>query len=1122
MGKLKFGVSSIILGKEQKTENLKYDSVEWGEATTIRDFFRAGGNPSPVTPTRCKLLYTAEKLFVLFENMEEKNHHILKEENTVTELTVKRKDQVEVALSGREFSRRDFAVFTAKRDGSSSAFVEKGMTYLSGDQAYLGEGKDQGEKTAISKEQYSVTIDILQDRWYALFAIPWMLFGGKPEKEEAFDLQVYRKKHQSSEILCPTPLDLNVNYSDRFEYDPETFLEVSFGEKGETKTENGIVFVMPSGICHWQRPGVLEKTSTEERKEIYQLQKSAEPTTRENLIDRIRIAQRWQDSLTLEGFDFFFNQEVANPWKPMDPWVEKRLVNERLRENRWEEAAAELDRYLTFLRTCSAWWYADHSFGNQDLEKWTSCSEIRHVLETKDHVTICVESKERTWELMIYPVVGGFRMVAGKKGFFDGKPEAFSMEESEHAYIIRSKEHEMILQKETLEISIDRKAITKLKNISFIFEKESVSASRIQFSIHENSAIYGFGERFDSVNQYGKTVALWQRDACEGCLASIGNQAYKNIPLVHTSDGFSFFANTSYRMRMDVGDAVQDYLSVEALGDVFDFYIWSGTPREAMTAYGTLTGLPIFPPEWVFEPWAGGGGGRWRNGPLQDIALEQMAAMKKFHELDIPHSGFYAEGAGATFYGEYKKEELYKVVSFGERHGFKVFSWQFPNMTQELAQELLPECPKEELPITRNKNDEEEKLPVYIDFSHPRAKELLAAQWKDRMDAGIRGSMVDFGDVVPDEAVFYDGRRGDEMHNAYAYQYAKNYRELFEQKYGDDHVLYTRGAAPGSQHFACQFGGDQLTSFQGLKYAIAGGLSAAASGLPFWGVDAGGYDGFPDQETYLRWTEYAAFCPLMRFHGTEPREPWEYDAFTVKVYRYYTWLRENLRPYIVSVAAEAHKLGIPMMRPLAMMYPEDQEATKVWDEYLFGEDLLVAPVSDETEEREIYFPEGRWISLWNLNDEISGPVQRSVEVPIDKIPVYIREGSFLPLRLNESLKLGESMSESETEMILAVVPQNDSIVKETLYERSGAKTCCGMEKNGETIQLQISGRTAELYVMLAGIHWKSTEAIVNGRTLTKVTAREGLYFTEGYLELEEGILVKINPSAESVIKIQKK
>ena len=114
MGKLKFGVSSIVLGKEQKTENLRYDSVEWGEATTIQDFFRAGGNRPLLHQQDVSFCIQQKKLFVLFENMEEKAHHILKEENTVTELTVKRKDQVEVALSGKEFSRRDFAVFTAK------------------------------------------------------------------------------------------------------------------------------------------------------------------------------------------------------------------------------------------------------------------------------------------------------------------------------------------------------------------------------------------------------------------------------------------------------------------------------------------------------------------------------------------------------------------------------------------------------------------------------------------------------------------------------------------------------------------------------------------------------------------------------------------------------------------------------------------------------------------------------------------------------------------------------------------------------------------------------------------------------------------------------------------------
>ena len=85
MGKLKFGVSSLILGKEQKAEHLNYDSEEWKTAAVIQDFFRAGGNPAPVTPTSCKFLHTAEKLFVLFENREENSHHIVTEENTVTD-----------------------------------------------------------------------------------------------------------------------------------------------------------------------------------------------------------------------------------------------------------------------------------------------------------------------------------------------------------------------------------------------------------------------------------------------------------------------------------------------------------------------------------------------------------------------------------------------------------------------------------------------------------------------------------------------------------------------------------------------------------------------------------------------------------------------------------------------------------------------------------------------------------------------------------------------------------------------------------------------------------------------------------------------------------------------------
>ena len=96
----------------------------------------------------------------------------------------------------------------------------------------------------------------------------------------------------------------------------------------------------------------------------------------------------------------------------------------------------------------------------------------------------------------------------------------------------------------------------------------------------------------------------------------------------------------------------------------------------------------------------------------------------------------------------------------------------------------------------------------------------------------LHGTMVDFGEIIPDEAVFYDGRTGDEMHNAYALDYTKAYRKLFEKYKGEDHVLFSRSAAAGVQKYSCQFGGDQLSSFRGLTYAMNGGLTLAASGFP--------------------------------------------------------------------------------------------------------------------------------------------------------------------------------------------------------------------------------------------------------------------------------------------------
>ena len=186
----------------------------------------------------------------------------------------------------------------------------------------------------------------------------------------------------------------------------------------------------------------------------------------------------------------------------------------------------------------------------------------------------------------------------------------------------------------------------------------------------------------------------------------------------------------------------------------------------------------------------------------------------------------------------------------------------------------------------------------YLDFTHPRALEVLGAFWKPRLDLGVAGTMVDFADSFPETAVCFDGRRGDEMHNGYHYGYHQTYYRLFQQRRGDDFILFTRAAMPGSQMFGGQFSGDHQSTFLGLTTSLHGGLNFAACGFPFWGCDIGGYAGRPGEEVYRRWVQWGAFSPLMRFHGTSVREPWYYSDASVPMYKRYAWLRMNLQDYI--------------------------------------------------------------------------------------------------------------------------------------------------------------------------------------------------------------------------------
>lgn len=1111
------------LGKGvQKRPDRNIVLQEWETAVTIGKFYRAGGSPLPATPTQSRFEWDERNLYVLFicqEAAQRANWN--REDEQGKTAWLKRRDRVEIAVSSTGFGHRDFAVFTADSAGDMQAQIQKGMTYLGGDEAYRG-GKDrienQAEITEIDQNQYFCHVKADKTGWMAFFELPWELFGGFPK--ERFYLQVYRKKFQTSEVSCPYPLDLNVNYSDRFEYDPLTFMEVYVGGDSAVHIADSVLFALPGKTLRWQRPAVLCWPTGQERREIAALQRDESPTVPETLEKRIYFAQRWQDTLTLEGMDFFFNQAIANPWEAREPWVERRVCNEYLRQGRVEDACKRLDLYLSYLRRITAWWYADHSLGNQNEEKWQHPESLTAIEQKDDTVIFVFRVKKGFFQLYCAASVNGFRFYADRKGLFDGGKQPLSLRQDENIANIIS-EHG------TLKVRLGEEWIIEAEESGFLLNQESFSilgeekleAFEICGKLAAADAVYGFGERFDAVNQRGKVLTLWQRDSCEGCLASIGNQSYKNIPFFHHSAGYSVFINSHYRIRADVGNEKKDRLRLSVAGPILDFYVWQGSAKEALQNYTALTGKPILPPKWVFEPWAGGGAGRWANGPLKNLCREQMAVLERFAELDIPHSGFYAEGAGADFWGDDRREELYKIVNAAQEKGIRTFSWQYPNMSLKSARKLLPGIADADLPVTGIAGGEEKhELPRYIDFTHPKGMELLKAQWADRLDAGIRGTMVDFGDVVPDEAVFYDGRRGDEMHNGYAVEYAKSYRKLFEERYGEDHVLFTRGAGAGSQAYACQFGGDHLASFLGMDYAIRGGLTAAASGLPFWGVDAGGYDGFGDEETYIRWTQYACFCPIMRYHGTAPREPWEYGDDAVVVYRFYAWLRENLLNYSYSAAVEAHKTGVPMMRPLLMEYPEEKELADCWDAYLYGADLLVAPIHSEGNTRMIRFPKGRWVSLWDNRDIVEGPGDREVSVPLHKIAVYLREGAFLPMELNGNLRPGYSMTTSRKQVLMLAV--SDTEVCKKWYRSDTDLAGYTIKPVKEGYLIGCSGTGEIEYLLLKGLTQRPERIEINGISFRQSPAGHALYFEEGWAAEPDGtVIVRLWKHGQISIKV---
>lgn len=1099
---LEWGVAAITLGKGLSSPFITGVGATLPEPKKwvgIDRFYRLGGENAPITPTKVYIGWDASALHVLFrcEEPYPKNrfhdHGVPMSEmaNDLRRMDSNYPDRVDLWIRP-EWKGASYYQFSLSLQGNKTG------------QHFAAVSKLSARETGVVNKYKPVMVDNFEGQtkltdtgWMALISVPWIAIGGKPTAP--FGLLLNRSRWRTSERLSPVGID--------FDDAPalDLFMEADFGSRPKVYVYKKPLVKLPSGFLRWQKPALLSWPAHSERQEIWKLQEDLKTdTTPENFSNRVRVMQRWADMMVLEGFDF--RERSGSPIKKnLFPSAVRQTVNQNLVQGKVNEACKQLHGYLRELDEVSRVWFADQSPGNIRDNEWIRLSALEAISLKPQEVLLTYRTDSRPINLYIsFPKQGGVRIHNGTKGYFEPKALDLIQEKTSGSQTTISTSRYIVdIHKDSGAIYINNPNGDKLwqllkEDIAILINNEhEVLAVDISGRLQSEEVVYGFGERFDTFNQRGNILTLWGMDNYQSITVGLRNEAYKPIPLFHSSRGYTLFVNSSYRMRADMGNGDPKKYRLTQHGPILDFYVWPANPQDAWLAFTDLTGKPLLPPQWSFEPWMGGTSGRWSSGPLKDPVAQMLQVTHRFRELDIPHPVIYAEGGGSDSPRLHK--EMFAL-------GIKPLAWMNSSISMEKQKVLMPKTDPQDLPFLRLKDGKPyvSKHAEYIDFSHPKSQELLSAFWQKRLDLGIAGSMVDFGDQVPEDALFYNGKDGKEMHNFYHYGYHKGFHDVFSERLGADHVLFGRAASPGTQQWVCQFAGDHRANFTGLKAAFLGGINLSTSGFSNWGSDLGGFYGWPDPEVYARWVAFGCFSPFMRCHGTEPREPWEYGDEMISVYKHFVWLRKNLLEYICNAAAEANETGFPLMRALPMAYPEEKWLARCDDEYMFGPDLLVAPLLKEGGKRKILFPSGRWTNLWN-GEAIQGPVEQTVSATFLEIPVYLREGALMPVQLNKTLQWGASMTDNRVPAMVVTIPKAEVATK--CREGKAVKATIIAKPIDEGFTIQMKGRADMRYLLLYGAKLKKVS--VNGDILPQLEVKEIEVSPPGWYEKQGQIVIRL-------------
>lgn len=548
------------------------------------------------------------------------------------------------------------------------------------------------------------------------------------------------------------------------------------------------------------------------------------------------------------------------------------------------------------------------------------------------------------------------------------------------------------------------------KNHQILSEKEGFyfepGNNGIRFNLKPEEKIYGAGERAVTMNRRGYRFALYNRPFYGYELGA--TMLNYSMPLTFSSEKYALLFDNPQKGYVDIGKTEKDVMEWGTLGGTLRYYLITGDDWKEISAnYTELTGRQQLPPRWAF------GNLQSRMAYRNQYEADSIVTLMKKNKfpIDALILDFYWFGDSIQGYlGKldwYKKAwpEPEKMIQRFKNQGIKTILITEPYVIDSLSTHAEADAKGVFVTDSLGKTYLDKQFYFgtgsLIDIFKPEARDWFWSKYQKQIGIGVAGWWGDLGEPEshPSDIRHVNGK-ADEVHNIYGHYWDKMLFDSYAEEYPDVRLFHLqRSGFAGTQRYsAFPWTGDVSRSWGGLQAQLPLLLTMSMSGLGYIHSDAGGFaQGVRDDELYTRWLQFAVFTPILRPHGSNhPSEPVFWSQKTQDIVRRYMNLRYSLLPYNYTLSYKNATEGAPLIQPMFYAFPDDTATYSLQNQYMWGNNIMVAPVIEKgLKSLKIYLPEGKWFDL-NKDDAYSGNQWIDYPLSIEDIPVFVREGSFIP------------------------------------------------------------------------------------------------------------------------------